>query len=96
MGGLSKDSTSSDSSSSSNPGKKIASPAMGGGGGVNPTGVGGTNLPKASAYPAANALAKRVKAAKGMPPEGIAAELKAMGVKERNRFNKWAQAMGYD
>ena len=56
----------------------------------------GTNIPKASSFPAANALAKKVRAAKGAPPEGMAAERKAMGVKERNRFDKWVKAMGYE
>jgi hypothetical protein len=54
-----------------------------------------TNIPKASAYPAANALAKKVRAAKGAPSEGIAAERLSMSPKERARFDKWVQSMGY-
>jgi hypothetical protein len=54
-----------------------------------------TNIPKASAYPAANALAKKVRAAKGAPSEGIAAERLNMSPKERARFDKWVQSMGY-
>ena len=54
------------------------------------------NIPKATAYPAANALAKKVRAAKGEPPEGMAAELKAIPRREQNRFHKWAKASGYE
>ena len=70
--------------------------AAGGGGGGGAAAPKGTNIPKASSFPAANALAKKVRAAKGAAPEGMAAERKAMSVRERNRFDKWVKSMGYE
>ena len=110
VGGLSKGTSSGESyQSDEGPGgppaarsaSKAESDPRAGGGGASAAAAAAApakakNIPKATAYPAANALAKKVRAAKGAPPEGMAAELKAMPRREQNRFHKWAKASGYE
>lgn len=67
------------------------------GGGAGPGGAKAVNAPKKSAYPAANALVNKVRAAGDSPSDARKAELKAeykaMTVRERNRFDKWTREM---
>ena len=73
----------------------VRSPVPAGGADPNPAGVKGVYLPQAKAFPQANALAAKIRAAKGDIPKELISSYKNMPVKEANRFKKWAEAMGY-